>query len=287
MVTNSFLQRNPSTDALEAAKARIRAHPDLRDAVMLSAAGSIAAHQSDPALHTTQKDGGRFLFTMLSMHVHYTDGYLSAGRITALCEQLNLCSPGRTAAMLGQMEHAGYLTRDPEDRRRMVLARAAIVAVRERIRSELHAISMVAPEVAPALTALDDERVFGRMMQETGLIFIERGLFFVHKDSPAQAFTQRDCGMLILFTIMLSGSPDDDIPPTMAVPVSIAKIADQFGVSRAHVRKLLTDSETLGLLEREQGERAVRLTPVLREAALDFFATMFAVLRRAALTAAP
>ena len=53
------------------------------------------------------------------------------------------------------------------------------------------------------------------------------------------------------------------------------------------MRKLLTDSETLGLLEREQGERAVRLTPVLREAALDFFATMFAVLRRAALTAAP
>ena len=44
----------------------------------------------------------------------------------------------------------------------------------------------MAPE--PALTALDDERVFGRMMQETGLIFIERGLFFVHKDSPAQAF---------------------------------------------------------------------------------------------------
>lgn len=265
-------------DPLTLTKWELRAHPGLRDAVLLSAAGTIAFHESDAVLHANQKDGGRFLFTLLFIHAYYADGHVGLTRISALCETIGLCGAGRAAAMLTQMERGGYLLRDPSDRRRLTPSPTGLAAVRERIRSEMNAAALISPDVQPVLARLDDERVFGAVMRALGASFILRREFFVAKDSAAQLFTQRDCGMLVLFSICLAGRSDDSIPPTGPVKVSIADMADKFTVSRAHVRKLISDAEEAGLIQRGDSLRELTLSPALRDAVLDFFVTVFGVM---------
>ena len=65
-----------------------------------------------------------------------------------------------------------------------------------------------------------------------------------------QLFLERNAGLVMLFNIMLAGERDDTFPPMRPVRVSISALATRFGVSRAHVRKLLRDAQQAGLIER-------------------------------------
>ena len=60
-----------------------------------------------------------------------------------------------------------------------------------------------------------------------------------------------------------------------------AAVSRRFGVSRAHVRRLLQDAANQGLLERVDGER-VRLLPRLRQGANDFMAVQFLLVAQCA-----
>jgi DNA-binding IclR family transcriptional regulator len=73
-------------------------------------------------------------------------------------------------------------------------------------------------------------------------------------------FIERNAGLFVLFSIALSGAPDD----TRSLPVSASALAKLFHVSRTHVTGLLRDAVEAGLLERDGNE--FRMTPRLREA---------------------
>jgi DNA-binding GntR family transcriptional regulator len=81
---------------------------------------------------------------------------------------------------------------------------------------------------------------------------------------------------MILCSMMLSGVADDTFPPALPVPLSASALARRFGVSRAHVRRLLQDAESRGLLERLDGDR-IRILPRLAQALSDFMAAYFLV----------
>ena len=87
-------------------------------------------------------------------------------------------------------------------------------------------------------------------------------------------FVDHNAGIMILSHMMLSGEADDGYPPTLPVPVSISAVSRRFGVSRAHVRRLLQKAENQGLLERLDGDR-IRLLPRLAQAAGDLIAAHF------------
>ena len=87
-------------------------------------------------------------------------------------------------------------------------------------------------------------------------------------------FVDRNAGIMLLSSLLLAGDADDIYPPTLPVPVSSSALSRRFGVSRAHVRRLLQDAESQGLLERLDGDR-VRLLPRLRQGASDFMALQF------------
>jgi DNA-binding FadR family transcriptional regulator len=87
-------------------------------------------------------------------------------------------------------------------------------------------------------------------------------------------FVERNAGIMVLCSMLLSGEADDVYPPTFPIPVSSSALSRRFGVSRAHVRRLLQDAESQGLLERLEGNR-VRLLPRLSQAAGDFMALQF------------
>ena len=100
------------------------------------------------------------------------------------------------------------------------------------------------------------------------------GFRFVDLVPDMRLFVDRNAGVVILGSMLLAGEADDVYPPTLPVPVSSSALSRRFGVSRAHVRRLLQDAESQGLLERLDGDR-VRFSPRLRQGANDFTAAQF------------
>ena len=50
--------------------------------------------------------------------------------------------------------------------------------------------------------------------------------------------------------VRLAAEPDDTMPPTRPVRISISELARRFSVSRPHVLRLLRDATAAGLIER-------------------------------------
>jgi hypothetical protein len=84
-------------------------------------------------------------------------------------------------------------------------------------------------------------------------------------------FMARDAGIMILLKLIqgLAASAGGD-----AEPLSFYKIGKRFGVSRTHVRLILQDAETAGLVKISgRGGRYVQLLPELINAFDRFIAT--------------
>jgi AraC-like DNA-binding protein len=116
-------------------------------------------------------------------------------------------------------------------------------------------------------------RALGDELQGTG-----RPILF----APRMAyFFERNAGVMILLSLLLSGSDDDTVPPTGPLAVSVAGLARRFSVSRTHVTRMFLEAESEGLLQREVADRTrYRMTPDLRETVTIFAAALLALLAR-------
>ena len=124
-----------------------------------------------------------------------------------------------------------------------------VETLHQRWRSNFEAIRLVLPEGADALAALQRPEFTPAFVGQFTEHFLA-GFRFVDYAPEVQLFIERNAGLVMLFNIMLAGERDDTFPPMRPVRVSISALATRFGVSRAHVRKLLRDAEVSGLLER-------------------------------------
>jgi DNA-binding IclR family transcriptional regulator len=69
---------------------------------------------------------------------------------------------------------------------------------------------------------------------------------------------------VVLSLILFSGVEGDSFPPRQPVPLNVAKLSRDAGISRAQVRRMLRDAEQDGFFDlRTDGE--VRFTPQLYE----------------------
>jgi hypothetical protein len=68
---------------------------------------------------------------------------------------------------------------------------------------------------------------------------------------------------MILASLVLAAEPNDTMPPTRPVRISISELARRFSVSRPHVTRLLRDAAA-GLIERAgTAQEAITLLPPL------------------------
>jgi DNA-binding GntR family transcriptional regulator len=69
---------------------------------------------------------------------------------------------------------------------------------------------------------------------------------------------------MILASLVLAAEPNDTMPPTRPVRISISELARRFSVSRPHVTRLLRDAAAAGLIERAgTAQEAITLLPPL------------------------
>jgi DNA-binding MarR family transcriptional regulator len=266
----------PSAEALRA----LEAHPRFSAALRIIAAGGVAQYRGNRILNMMITDRARFLIGVFAIHLHDLSrpgdprSGLTLSRIKAICVEQKICSAGRAEAMLVLMRMLGYLAsaRSEEDRRlhRLVPTDALIAWHRERLSFTLEAVANLLPEGAQALAALRSPdfspNFLVRFVSHVARLYLT-GFYYVDHVPEMKLFFERNAGVVILFSIMLSGETTDGFPPRGPVLIFPARLARQFGVSRSHVRRMVQEAINAGLLERDETRPdCYRVLPALHAA---------------------
>ena len=204
---------------------------------------------------------------------------LTPSRFKSFCARAGLCSEGRATAILAFMRLTGHLVAEthPADRRitRLRPSQKLMETTRSRTAYQFASAAMVCPEIAPGVERLADPAFERQVFTEFHGRFPTRP-YVVEQFPEMRLFTDRDAGVMTLFVLMLGADPSDSLPPSRPVPLSIAALARQLGVSRTHILRLVRDSEAAGLLTRigDKGEQ-VAFAPRLREGLQNLVAALF------------
>jgi len=255
-----------------------------------AARSNIELYRNHRVLNALMSDRARALFTHVALYLHYDgsqsgDPALTAGAMKDLCVELGLCSRGRCEAMLALMRAAGLFVAVPSlDRRRRPLAPTEKLLALHRERWTTHFESMlgIVPAALSYRAALADPAFVRSFVIALGRRFVA-GLRILDHAPGLELFAERNGGMMILFSLALSGPEQGSFPSRTPVPLSINALAAKFSVSRKHVLTLLRDAETQGLVMRG-GASNDEITVLLpgRDALEILFATMFLYLAQCA-----
>lgn len=266
--------------------ARLKAHPRFAEAAAAAAAGFADLYQGNRLLNHFINDRARLLFGLLALDLHFTgqpngEQGFTVTQAQQICVAHGICSAGRAAAMIALMRFGGYLEALPSRDRRQRLCGVTgrlIAAHHERWRRLFAAIAMVGENGATALAALDHPAftpAYAHLLAED----FRAGVRVLLDSAPELGlFAERNSAMIILFRLLADAGVD-----RRAVPVSISTLAHRYGVSRAHVSKLLRDAEDDDFLSlSDAGGYRVTLAPRLVDAAHTFLATAFLYVGRRA-----
>jgi hypothetical protein len=250
------------------------AQPRFEEAARLFFAQSLSRRARFPLFSRVLKDTRRALYGFMVLYLHARDG-ITLARIRQICEEMNLASPGRAAAILVHMRMIGFVQpapNQPNKREKRYLPTSELEgAIHAIIRDDLHALSLVEPDVARAEQRLADPEFFRHFVLRAA-----EGLFTMrHTLIGTTFFAERDAGLGILYEVVLSAEPGDAFPPKGPVRMSIKDLARRHGVSRAHVFRLFRDAEKLGLLARDPDSQTGTIGDETRTALTMMAATMF------------
>lgn len=274
-------------------KVPYESQPRFRAAMRVAMSAVIELYEGNRLLNALATDRARFLLSILCLHLHYAElpgqphGGLTVTRAKDICVRMGLCSPGRVTAILALMRWGGYLTPAAAggDRRvrRLLPTERLMQLHRERWRRQLPAAAQILPELADTLPWMEHPAFTPAFGVAQAREFIG-GFRVVDGQSKLDLFAERDCGLLILFAISLwneaGRGPDAVKRPALAV----SDLARRFGVSRAHVNRLLRDAELAGLLTfSARPALQVTFTPDLSEALVGFFGQLFRLNARCAI----
>lgn len=267
--------------------AALRAHPQFPTAMRQSARSAIALHRGGGLLGWLMGDRARAIFSYVVIYLDATHdptdprSGVTASRVKEACAELGLCSPNRAAAMLALMRAARFVApvEDVEDARVRRLAPTEKLRTLQnaRITGQLGALALLDEKASEALRRLDDPAFETKIVLGLADYFFG-GVRILQHAPELTLFAERSTGMVILLHLLL-----DLEEPDRPIDLSIAELSRRFGVSRAHIIRLLRDAEAQGLASRvgSRGESLV-LSPVCVGAAQNMVATMFALFRIAA-----
>jgi hypothetical protein len=284
----------PGAPLSAAAMAQMRTNPRLPEAIATFARGMLGIYRGNRLLNMLINDRGRMAIGYLALYLHdggAPDGRGSGfgvGQLKAMCAASGVASPGRASAMLALMRMTGHVASAPaNDRRRHVLVPTEKLREAHRVRWSrvAEALRVVRPDAAAAfdLGNPEFEAAYVRHSAEYWLA----GLRMIDIAPEMQLFLDRNGGLMVLLSIVLSGKASDGELPDGPIPITISGLSSRFGISRVHVRTMLRDAEAAGYIQRtgESGSHVV-LRPELLEAIRSFFAAVILYISHCALLAA-
>jgi hypothetical protein len=272
------------TQGMQAEVATLAAHPSMPLALRVLATNVLDLYRRRPILNLVMNDRGRMAVSHIALFLHYTadpadpGSGLTTNRFKQVCAQAGLGSPGRAVAILALMRFAGLLVPAAASQRgqrgRLVPTEAFVALQRDRMRQAFTALAHVRPEGGIGLAQLADDDFLASLMRAigAGVMTNARPMLFAPR---MEYFFERNAGMMILLSLLLSGDPEDTVPPMGPLAVSVAALARRFAVSRTHVTRVLAGAEAAGLLQRDaRDSNLYRMTPELRETVTTFTAAL-------------
>jgi hypothetical protein len=255
----------------------VRAHPEFRTAVETAASKSVAHFQRlDPTYQWITKDIGRASICITALTLHLI-GDLTLQSLTALCLANNISSAGRVQQVVRRCQDVGAVTVQEGPglwtRRPMRLGDGLIDTLRERALIDLKAALALAPELAGAAElAASDDGFVSYVLCVTMIASLRRDVFAFRAASPIAVLLEREAGMLIAFDLLCAQSPQRASLLERA-PISRYALARRYGVSRAHINKILAESVHLTCIGADQ----VVFSQTLSQAMERHFSAIFAL----------
>jgi hypothetical protein len=260
----------------------VRQHPGFRFAVESAAAESVAHFQSQTADYQwITKDIGRFAISLAALSLHLIGG-LTVHSLTAACVGGGVSSAGRVQQVVRRCQGIGEMTVEAGSglwtRRPMRLGANLVGSLRERVLIDFRAMLGLAPELGGAAEIVETPEGFVEYVMAVSIAATQRGDVVVFDNSPPITFfLEREAGMLILFDLIGAQAPGRE-RLLEAARLSRYALSRRYGVSRAHINKLLAESNDVDCVQRDR----VVFNPRLSQAIERYFAAVFQLNRCAA-----
>lgn len=250
-------------ETLPAGWIAVAEHPAFPLAARRLADNMLAVCEADRKLAAICKDAGHYITAMSAAYLE-TQGALTLSSLRQICAGSGLLTANRAAALIDFMAHLGFLEIDAGGSCRTT------PAFQRSWSGLLQAALDAAALVDPALIAVRD--TIGDHGTYDPFLSIQAGrlheLARMTDPFPAlrAAFLHPLAGCSILHTLVLACT-DARFQPGGSTKVPLAWLAERFGVSQPHVRRLLKRAEASRFL--------LHLGPSMRA----FDATGFAIIR--------
>jgi len=272
----------PAPDA--GAIASLRAHPRFPEALKYIAEALTGIYEGNRIMNAMLNDRARgqigYLILMMqwASPTQYGARGVTMARLKTACVAMNYCSPNRVESIIAMMRLFGYVRveSDPYDHRvKMIVPTEKLINnYVERWRRHFQAMTLVMPEGETGLAALERPDFPAAFLREISKVYAT-GLRVANASPEIDTFLDRNCGMMVLLFLISKSAPESANRETLRAAVSISGLARRFGVSRAHVRKLLADAEIEGLVRDATGDTPVTLQPRCMDGIEKFYAATF------------
>jgi hypothetical protein len=255
--------------------AAVRAMPGFRRACETASAEAVGLFANlEPAYQWITKDLGRAGICMTAAILHYA-GELTVQSLTAACVGNGVSSPGRVNQVARRCQEIGQLTVEDGPgiwtRRRAHIGSGLLDMLHQRGLCDMKAAMSLTPELSGGLEIMRTEAgAVSALMHLARVSSERRDLFAFGKKRPINFFLDREAGMSILFDLLAS-QRSDRTRLLEEAPLSRYALARRYGVSRAHINKLLSESGHAQAI----GDR-VMFSETLSEALEAHFALVFA-----------
>ena len=237
---------------------------------MAVAQNVVEEYRQSWALNRILSDRGRVLTALAALDLYFAD----AGRAGFSVAQLRkdaahhgFASPGRITAWAATLRALGYLASGAPGRpQRLIPTKSFFAMFRSRMQRTWQHLEMIHPPARRAIKLLEEEEFLGHIA--AGFMGRYRNRQRVLEVAPELAeIAEREGAICILLSIMLTEAAGGRL--------SIASLAREFAVSRAHVRSILEDAETMGLVKRAREKAEYYAQPRLTDWMRRFFAALF------------
>ncbi|MGV2980347.1 hypothetical protein ACERNI_09090 [Camelimonas sp. ID_303_24] len=271
--------------------AALRAHPAFPQALRLHAeriAGNL--ERSRDLVRLTSEEAQLTLgIALTALHLARNPGDPRSGatltRIRAFAARFRITSPNRVSALIGLKLHTGYW-RQVEvsaDRRvkRLEPTEKGEALSRLIAQSTLASIQLMS-ERFDYFSLLENDPDFRSRYSVEGINLYASGVRLALAVPDARFFMSKVAGRQIMFKLWLA-FVDQQEGGSRIVSCPYVYLANCFGVSRGHVRRLVEAAQERGLLKvHAPGGHAIEILPRFVELQETFTSLAFALLKKAA-----
>ncbi|MCD2317319.1 hypothetical protein LQ954_14315 [Sphingomonas sp. IC-11] len=246
--------------------ASILAHPEYSKARVAYLNGVLALYGDDVFLNRLLLEGARTVIFAVAICLDAgfreedRDTWPTISNLKKALAPFGLASPRRIEQVVSRLIQTGYLESrvSPHDARVRLLAPTPKMLAHDQewLISHYRPLAILFGEGRYA-RALGRDPAFQRVQRGVACDFFVQSAMVLLRNPDIMLFLARDAGILVLLRLVSATL----VAGSATVSLSLADLARSCSISRTHVRQLLNDAQTQGLVQISQAARQITILP--------------------------